>query len=266
MLFKATVVVAVSLFFILADLMLGTSILTANIKSGLLVIIGPLLSAMVAYRLPAIRSLFHSLCKLYGPGESANPALIQELERVAYQWRAGGYRALEKATWAIADPFLRSGVELVADGYQPEEIKKMLNRQCRVYFAGRSAEGNILGALAKQAQTFGYIGTVIGIMSVLGDIGNTTAIGNGLAMALLSTIYGLLLANLVYLPLHEKFKARLGREYKSHLLVIDGVNSLACGKSSRAIAYRLQSFLDEEEKPTLAEETIISMPQHRLAA
>lgn len=73
--------------------MLGTSILTANIKSGLLVIIGPLLSAMVAYRLPAIRSLFHSLCKLYGPGESANPALIQEPGTgglsVAGRWLSG---------------------------------------------------------------------------------------------------------------------------------------------------------------------------------
>ncbi len=262
MLTQLIILVGTLLFFFLADFIFGSTFLSASIKSVVLVIAGPLL----AYRLSTIKSLWRELLRIFAEQAARDGALVTEIARVAYVWQVEGYRGLENELHKIKDPFLRTGIELLADSCEPEEIKTILNRQSQLSLAARSAEGNILAVLAKRANSFGLIGTVIGIIMVLGSIGDSAAMGNGIAMALLSTLYGLLLANLVYLPLHNKFKASLRMEHRSHLLVMDGVNYLALGKCSRSIAYRLRSFLAGEEKTVPPKEMIMSVSQHRLNA
>lgn len=248
MLLKMIMPAGILLVFFLSDILFGNTFLSANVKSGLLVIVGPVLGAVLVHGFPAIKSLWERALRIFDEDEGRDAALVKEIGRLAYSWQAHGYRGLEKASHQIIDPLLRTGVVLVADGCKAEEVCKILRRKSRIYFTGRSAEGDILRVLAGQAQSFGLVGTVIGMIAALGSIGNPVAVGNGISMALCSVLYGLLLANLVYRPLHKKFKVRLRRDYKSHMLIMAGVNYLADGKSSRAINYRLQSFLDREEQ------------------
>ncbi len=266
MLFKLTMLAGAILLFLLSDVLFGTTLLSATVAGGLLVTVGPLLGAVLAYRLPAVKSLWLDIVDMFTEEEAPDAAMIKEIEQVAYIWQADGYRGLEKATRKISDPLLRIGVGLVADCCEPAEVRTILERQSRLYFSGRAAQGGIFRFLARQAQTFGLVGTVIGMIMALRSVGDPIAIGNGMAVALFSTLFGLLLANLVYRPLHGKFKELLRREYKSQLLIMDGVNYLATGKCSRAIAYRLQPFLEVEEEPLSGGNGLMHERLHRFAA
>ena len=264
MLFKLTMLTGTFLLFLLSDMLFGTTLLSAIITGGVLVTFGPLLGGVLAYRLSAVKSLGRDIFGMFSEEGATDAAMIKEIEQVAYIWQADGYRGLEKATRKISDPFLRIGVGLVADCCEPTEVRAILERQSRLYFVGRAAQGGIFRFLARQAQTFGLIGTVIGMIMALRSIGDPIAIGNGMAIALFSTLFGLLLANLVYRPLHGKFKELLRREYRRKRLIMDGVNYLATGKGSRAIAYYLQPLLEVEE-PLPCGNGLLHVPQHHFA-
>lgn len=261
MLYKFIMLAGVLLFFFLADVVFGNSNLAANVKSGLLVVGGPFLAIFLSYQLQVIKSLGRRVVKMFREeGEAREFVLINEIEEMANAWHAGGHRQLEKAARRTASPLLRTGAGMIADGYKAGEIRKILSRQCRLYFADRAVEGEVLLALGKLTMTFGIIGTIVGVIRALGAIGDATAIANGMAIALLSSLYGLLLANFVYMPLHKKFEAHLSDEHKGNALIMEGVNCLVLGHSSRAISYRLNSFLGGEYKPAPRENQIFAVP------
>ena len=265
MLLKLIMLAGILMFVFLSDAMSGSATLSANCKSGLLVVVGPLLGTLLAYQLPTIKSLFCSISKMLNHQESRDFTLINEMEKMAHAWQTSGHRGLETAARESNYPFLRAGAGLIADGYKASEIRKILASQCEMHFSGREAESSILLALAKLTQSFGFIGTVIGLIKVLGSMDDPVAIGNGMSIALLTTLHGLLLANFIYMPLYKKFQEHLRKEYKNYSLIIEGVTSLAIGKSSRSITYRLHSFLGDEHNMTPREKRIIAMPSQRLA-
>ena len=266
MVVKIIMLAGVLLFFFLADFVFGNTSLSANCKSGLLVVVGPLLGTMLAYRLPIIKALFQRIVKMFKQeGEAKDFVLINEIEELANAWHTGGHRRLEIVAGKTTSSLLRTGAGMIADGYKVGEIRKILSRQCKMYFADRAVEGDVLLALGKYTQAFGYIGTVVGMIRVFESIGDPVAIGNGLAIALLSTLHGLLLANFVYMPLHKKFENHMNDEYRSCSLILEGINSLALGKSSRAISYRLNSFLGNEHEVALPEKQIATAPHHHFA-
>ncbi len=266
MLIKLILTAGIVSFIFMSDIMSGSTTLSANLKSGLLVVVGPLLGTVLAYHLSTIKSLFASIAKMLSQQETRDFSLINEIEKVAHAWHTDGHRGLETVAQQTAHPFLRTGAGLIADGYKVSEIRKILASQCEMYFSRREAESNILLALAKLTQSFGFIGTVIGLIRVLGSLDDPAVIGNGMSLALLTTLHGLLLANFVYLPLYKKFQEHLRKEYKNYSLIMEGISCLAIGKSSRSISYRLHSFLGNEHDMTPREKRIIAFPPNRLAA
>ncbi|MDH3359323.1 MAG: MotA/TolQ/ExbB proton channel family protein [Desulfobulbaceae bacterium] len=266
MLLKIIMLAGVMLFFFLADFLFGSTNLSANCKSVVLVVAGPFLGIALAYQLPLIKSLYHRIVKMFKQeGEAKEFILINEIEELADAWHSGGNRLLEKVVPKSTNSLLRSGAGMIADGYKVEEIRKVLARQCRIYFADRATEGEILLALGRLTQTFGFIGTIVGMIRVFGAIGDPAAMGNGMAIALISSLHGLMLANFVYVPLYKKFEAHLNDEHKNYTLIMEGVNCLALGKSTRAISYRLNSFLGREHKMVPGEIQVIPHVHHHMS-
>ena len=265
MLLKLIMVAGIILFYFLSDAIFGSSTLLANIQCALLVVVGPLLGVRLAYRLSIVKGLHRSIIKMLTRPDEEDLELISQIEKIAYVWHNSGYRGLEAAAGKINHPLLRTGAGLVADGCEAGEMRKILVRQCRIYFSGRKAESNILLSLAKLTQTFGFIGTFFGMSMLLRSINDPVAIGYGMAIALLSTLHGLLLANLLYKPLYEKVRAEIRKEYKNYALIIEGVTCLAKGKSSRSISYRLHSFIGGEDNLTPRDNLVVADSHHRLA-
>jgi chemotaxis protein MotA len=221
----------------------GTSIIM-NLKSVVLVTAGTLLSALIAYPLNTFRDLGKSLMVVFKQQETDNELLVSELERLALVWRRYGIVALEKARKGVENVFLQKGIELVVDGYDRFEIRNIMEKDYELYFSRKESQVNILNTLAKLAPVFGFVGTILGLINVLNSMQDPTMIGKGMALALLTTLYGILLANFLFYPLSKKLSEYTKAEATVLNIILEGIIDIAEQKTSKSISHRLSSYLD----------------------
>jgi chemotaxis protein MotA len=233
------------LFFIITSQSVidGTSIIM-NLKSVLLVTAGTLLSAFIAFPFKTFRDLLKSLRVVLRQQETDNAPLVKELERLALIWRRHGLVALENARKELDNVFLQKGIELVVDGYDRYEIRNIMEKDYELYFARKASQVNILNTLARLAPVFGFVGTILGLINVLNSMEDPALIGKGMALALLTTLYGILLANFLFFPLSKKLSEYTKAEATVLNLILEGIMDIADQKTSKSISHRLNSYLD----------------------
>ena len=173
---------------------------------------------------------------------------IARLVRLSEIARREGVLALEGAVEEIDDPFLVRGVQLAIDGADAETIRLVLETELDVLVERHEAGRNMFEQLGKYAPAFGMIGTVIGLVAMLANMNDPSAIGAGMAAALLTTLYGALLANLVFLPLADKLAARTNEEVLIRSMAIQGVLSIQSGDNPRHVESKLRTFLPPRTK------------------
>ena len=141
-------------------------------------------------------------------------------------------------------PFVRLGVQLAIDGSPPEVIEELLRTEIKTV-ATRHAEGiAIIDQLGRFAPAFGMIGTLIGLIKMLGSLGEDPGgVGAGMAVALITTLYGAILANAVFLPFAEKLRVLNKQELMSKEIILKGILSIQSGENPRIIDQKLQTFL-----------------------
>ena len=165
----------------------------------------------------------------------------------AYTVQKSGVPALEaEATKAArGDKFLRFGVEMVVSGYTGEEVRDILSTTIETTFGRNTVQVNILNAMAAASPAFGMIGTLIGLVIMLGKMGeDPSALGPGLAVALITTLYGVLFARLIFMPAATKVMQREQIMRFRNYLVAEGLALLADQKSPRFIQDKMNSYLD----------------------
>ncbi len=180
-------------------------------------------------------------------------ALISEIVAFATKARKEGAIALEKEAVNASDPLLRFGLEIVADGTDPTLVRAMLENQLE------QLEGKVMGA-AKVYEAFGgfsptlgIIGAVMGLIQVMQNLSDPSKLGEGIAVAFVATIYGLMAANLYMLPCFNRIKNIYGKVFLSKNVIIEGVLAIQAGESPTLISRKLGSFilgasLSKEEK------------------
>ncbi|PKM55654.1 MAG: motility protein A, partial [Firmicutes bacterium HGW-Firmicutes-3] len=165
---------------------------------------------------------------------------IIELSNVA---RKEGLLALEEAADNIDDDFLKKGIMLVVDGTDPELVRNILETEL-IFIGGRHKEvASFWEKVAEMGPAWGMIGTLIGLINMLGSLDDPSAIGPAMAVALLTTMYGSLLANLVATPFAEKLKIKSGQEMLLKEVMIEGLLSIQAGENPRVIEEKLKAFL-----------------------
>jgi chemotaxis protein MotA len=240
---KLIVVIGGMFFLILSgNAVEGTSMIM-NAKSAMLVLVGTILSALLAFPFKTFKDLFKSLIAAFKKNETDHEILVAELEKLALVWRRHGNLALEKAGKQVKNVFLHKGVELVVDGYDRYDIRNMLEKDYELYFSRKESQINILNTLARLAPVFGFVGTIIGLIDVLRVMEDPTQIGSGMSLALLTTFYGILFANLIFLPLSKKLSEHIKTEATVLNVILEGIMDIADQKNSKSISYRLNSYL-----------------------
>ena len=157
--------------------------------------------------------------------------------------RREGILALESHASEAEDEFLEKSVQLAIDGTAPELIKDILTTEL-AFMEDRHAMGqSILVAMGTYAPAFGMIGTLIGLVQMLATLDDPSKIGEGMAVALLTTLYGALLANMVFLPGAGKLKVRTSNELLAKELVIEGILSIQSGDNPRVVEQKLKAFV-----------------------
>lgn len=175
--------------------------------------------------------------------------LNQEVGRIirwAYMAQQNGVIALDaEARKVTSDPFLSFGLDLVLSGYKGQEVRTNLLSVAHSTFERDMAPANICRSMAGTAPAFGMIGTLVGLIIMLDDMGeNPSQLGKGLAVALTTTLYGVIMARMVFMPAANKMTQRFQIEHFRHELLAEGLSMLADRKNPRFIQDRMNSYLD----------------------
>ncbi len=181
-------------------------------------------------------------------------SLIQDLVRYAEVARRDGILALEGVISEASDPFIVSGIQMAVDGTDPELVEQMLNSELDAISQRHSDGKTLFDTLGRYAPAFGMIGTLVGLIVMLKNMDDPSAIGPGMAVALLTTMYGALVANLVALPLADKLGTRSAEEMLQKEIVIKGIMSIQAGDNPRIVEQKLKTFLPPKLRASIGED------------
>jgi len=211
--------------------------------SAMVVIGGAIAAALMSFPLKNCLGVGKVTLKAFFNQVESIPDLIETIVSLAETARRDGLLALEERLDEIDNPFIVSGIQMAVDGTRPDVIEDVMRTELDAV-ATRHRDGkSILDQMGRFAPAFGMIGTLMGLIIMLGNMSDPSAIGAGMAVALITTLYGAILANVMFLPFAEK----LGFINKQELLVMEiiirGIMGIQSGDNPRVIEQKLNTFI-----------------------
>jgi chemotaxis protein MotA len=208
-----------------------------------LVIFGTLGAAMAGGTLKDSIGLVASLKTAFLSKVAPPNELIDAAVKLAERARREGLLALEDAAKEVADPFLRKGLEMAIDGTDPEEVRAILEAELEAKKKADKSGAKIFADMGGYAPTIGIIGTVLGLVHVLENLANPAELGHLIAGAFVATLWGVMTANVVWLPLGNRLKRISELECAQMELVIEAIVAIQAGSNPRLVAQKLKSLL-----------------------
>ena len=231
---------------VLAVFLGGDPGLFIDLPSLLLVLGGTAFVVMVKFGAPQLGSTTAVVGQAFLHRPEDPSRLIARLLELANLSRHGGLLALKNQT--TPNRFMAEGLKLVAEGHPPELLQQTLEKDRLMTLERHEWGQRIVLAVAEAAPAVGVIGTLVGLVQMLGNLGDPRALGPGMAIALLSTLYGVLIAHLVCYPLADKLRLRAAQQGLIQALVIDGLLAIQAGQSPRIMQDALQRYLPEGQR------------------
>ncbi|MGB6042755.1 MAG: motility protein A [Pirellulales bacterium] len=220
-----------------------------NVPSLMITIGGSFSALLINFPLRSVLGSFGVIKQCFSVKLPAPTAVIEQFKELAAVARRDGVLALEEQLAGIDDPFMSRGVEMVIGGTSKEEIQAVLETEIDHVEERHKTGKKILEATGAAAPAFGMIGTLIGLVQMLRTLDDPSKIGGGMATALLTTLYGAVVANLFCIPLAGKLENRSKEEVLVREIMICGMISLVEGQTPRTIQERLVAFLSNRERP-----------------
>lgn len=227
----------------------GSAGVFINIPSMLIVVGGTIAATLVRFPLAGVLSAIKiGVSMAFGSRDRDPVAMIAEVVELARTARSKGLLGLDNPE--TDDEFLKKGVQMCADGIETEFIKEVLGKD-RDMLIERLEEGEkIFRAIGDAAPAFGMIGTLIGLVQMLSTMSDPDAIGPAMAVALLTTLYGALISNLIALPIADKLASKMQTEYLNKTLITEGVVQISKRQNPDVLEDYLSVFLPEHQRPT----------------
>lgn len=248
-------------------ILLGTENFIAFISlEGIMIVVGGTFAvAFMSYQASDVLYALKGLGLMFKKAAVTHENLHRDLVNIigwARITKEKGLRGLEnEIDQGITDPFVRYGLEMVVSNYTPDEVRSMMETAADAYYERDTVPAHILMAMASHAPAFGMVGTLIGMVIMLGGFsGDMSGIGQGLSVALLATLYGVVSARLLYMPAASKIMQKQENlRFRNHLIT-EGMAMLVANKSPRYIQDRLNSFLKPGSHSKLEEGDIPDAP------
>jgi len=214
-----------------------------NLPSAMIVFGGTIGALIVAFPLGRVTKLVKVLGVAFRQEGAADRDLVNLFVRLAERARREGLLALETEASEIQDQSIKKGVLLVVDGTDPELVREIM--ELDVASMSERHEGNfaMFSAAGGFAPTMGIIGTVMGLVNVLSHLDNPSELGKSIATAFIATLYGVLSANVFWLPIGERLKQRNKEEVGRRTLAVEGVMAVQAGDNPRVVREKLEAFL-----------------------
>lgn len=241
--------VAVFVAIIVSTIMDGNSFTPLIAPSSfVLVFFGALGAGLMAYRTAELgkipKAAIYAM-KGRPPDPSAAVTILAELAQIA---RRDGMLALESKLEELEDDYLRAGLQYLVDGLDADRVRELLEIDIAALDERHHTAIGFFKALAGYAPTFGMVGTVIGLINMLGNLSDPNQLGAGMALALLTTLYGVLLANVAFNPIATRLERLNQLELSAREVVLDGILSIQAGLSPRLVVERLETYLPPDAR------------------
>ncbi|MGG6312851.1 flagellar motor protein [Paenibacillus macerans] len=219
-----------------------------QITAALIVFGGTLAAVLISFPVAKLRQVPHALALAFMSKTPAPDDIIEDVVSMSSIARREGVLALEKKAAEHRNPFLREGIQLVVDGTDRSMVQQIMELEIDAVAKKYEGYAKIFESAGGYAPTMGIIGTVMGLIHVLGSLSEPTALGPSIALAFTATLYGVASANLIFLPIASKIKARSEDEVDRMDMMLEGILSIQNGDHPLLVRRKLESYTADTKR------------------
>ena len=237
------------IFLALAGLLVGQALEGGKLSSLVqpaafaIVVIGTVGAVQLQSEAPTFMRGVRMLRWVFSPPPSQRAALAREIAVWGLHARRDGLLSLEKYMAVNKDKFVQKGLRLVVDGIAPDKVRSLLEMEVTAYEFGERQAVKIWEAAAGYSPTIGILGAVLGLIHVMENLSDPAKLGSGIAVAFVSTVYGVGLANMFFYPIANKLKTIVAERVTQYEILTDVFHDIASGDHSRVIEERVACLL-----------------------
>jgi chemotaxis protein MotA len=233
---------------IMAMILGGDISMFVNVPSILIVVVGSMFAVLMKFELGQFLGAFKIAGKAFAFKLVKPEALIGEIVEMAGLARKGGLLSLEGKE--VSDEFLGKGIQLLVDGHDPDVVRTLLSKEMKLASERHDTGITIFKAMGDVGPAMGMIGTLIGLVARLANMDDPKSIGPAMAVALLTTLYGAMMATMLMLPIADKLSLRKAEEDTLKSMIIDALLAIQSGQNPRVIESMLQAYVQEGKRAT----------------
>lgn len=210
--------------------------------AAMIVLGGTFGAVFISFPLPVVIKAFKDVKIAVLPPNIDHDAVVKDIINYATKARRNGLISLEQEAQSAKDPFIKKGISLVADGIDPQKLRETLEADIMAYEDHTKHSVEFYEAAGGYSPTIGIIGAVLGLIHVMSNLSDTSKLGAGIAVAFVATIYGLMVANIVCLPIGSKIKIRMKEEVLRRVMILEGLIAIQNGENPHFIEQKLKAF------------------------
>lgn len=252
---KNVIGVVISLIiFVGSFLLTGAAGAYWNLAAFLVVGSGIIAAMLISYPMEHVRHAFTVARNAYTNGRVTSEQIVNTLLDLSVKSKVDGVLSLERAESKAISSFMKNGMSLLVDNYKEEEIRECLNTEMAFFNLRRQQSERFFQTMARVSPAFGVAGSVIGLIGLLMGINDTAVILKNIPVAFISTLYGLVLSNLIFSPIAENINYSTRAELLNQKLVLEGIIAISKEQNSYKLERKLASFLSPSEREGKTEE------------
>jgi len=236
-----SVLLSFVIFFIAFNAKTGQTVLACNMKALLVVLGGTFAATLIAYPWRKLTWTFQLLKKAFLTKDEIDWTITNIVD-LARTYRHDGIRALEQQANRLSTGFLKDSIHLVSFQCSREKIEQIVQKEAQLTYVGYETGYRILYNMARLAPALGLVGTIVTLVRVFGQITDPKSLAGNMAIALMSTFYGVVLANLCFVPLSNKLREFIDREEIRLELIREGILDLYDGENPRLMRFKLETL------------------------
>ena len=214
-----------------------------NLAASLIVVGGTFGAALICFRMKRLMIVYKVLTTSYRTRVKAPSEIVEILVDLSVKRRLKGLLSLEEDEQTTSVTFLHRALGFLVDGYKADQIRDCLNTEMYFFRIRREESERVLRTMAEIAPSFGLVGSVVGLVSLLAGIGQASIVLTAVPIALISTLYGVIMANFFFLPFAANIRERTDRELLLQKIITDGVLAIESEVNPRVLEMKLKSFL-----------------------
>lgn len=223
-----------------------------NSEAFMIICIGTIASVMNSFPKKEFLNIPRLLGVLFRGKQKDDPvSLIKQIVELAKETRKNGLLSLEGTTQKMDNNFLKTGIEMVVDGVEPEYVREVLSDEISSMEERHRAGAMIFSTAGGNAPTLGVLGAVVGLIGALGSLSDTTKLAHSIASAFVATLYGIFIGYVICIPFSLRLKRKSSEEVNNMQIILEGILCIQEGKNPKAIEQKLKTMLRPKDRKGL---------------